>query len=147
MVRSWKLFLVRLVFFGVWKDITSITIDFQAHNIDLYTLLNKEFGCGNQTSFWFKRWLGDSILKDKYPSLFKLETIKQCTVMDRCSKSDGIMDYSWKWSRLPSSLIKLDEIKRFLQELNEAILQSSNDTWKWLENTDGNFYVCSLRSM
>ena len=34
--------------------------------------LRKNVGCGNYTKFWLELWIGDEILKQKYPKLFSI---------------------------------------------------------------------------
>ncbi|GJR56703.1 RNA-directed DNA polymerase, eukaryota, reverse transcriptase zinc-binding domain protein [Tanacetum coccineum] len=62
-------------------------------------------------------WCMDgSILKDKFPRLFALETNKSCVVNDRWGVSNGVWSGTWSWSVPPrarnvkalSSMIQVD---------------------------------------
>ena len=49
-------------------------------------MMRISIGNGQDTLFWKDLWLGDPPLQVRFPVLYALETVKNCTVSDRISE-------------------------------------------------------------
>lgn len=117
------------------------------YNSQFAELLKKDLGKGNLTSFWFENWSGNGPLKDSFSELLKLESKKQCLLSDRYEKIGDTFEWKWSWKRSPSSDMEKIELSCCDLILKDINLTFSDDSWKWLPDTSGNFSVSSLRRL
>ncbi|KAL4583053.1 hypothetical protein LXL04_007617 [Taraxacum kok-saghyz] len=116
-------------------------------NVNLQVLFHRSVGRGNLTSFWLESWAGPVALKEKYPQLYALDSIKHCLVMDRFQISGGEGIFSWEWSRPPGSASELAEFVACCGEVSTFGFSPSSDKWIWGGYPTGTFSVRSLRSL
>ena len=80
--RGWTIRELRDSFrLSLWKDVRKGWEEFILRT-------SIRIGNGRHTSFWWENWVGDSKLKDVFPSLFKIATHKYATMAD-LSGRDG----------------------------------------------------------
>ncbi|KAJ0557186.1 putative reverse transcriptase zinc-binding domain-containing protein [Helianthus annuus] len=75
-----------------------------------------------------------------FPNLFKLETVKNCSVKDRLS---GM----WLWKHDHELDDEVFELVALNSEVAAVSLRDSKDDWKWLPDRSGMFSVRSVRKL
>jgi len=94
--------------------------------------IRRVVGDERDTLFWYDKWVGDVPLKLKFPRLFELVVVKNCTVADmgRLGWADDGM--AWVWRR--RLFAWEDETMRECSVLLHNIVLQVNvyDTWRWL---------------
>ncbi|KAL7607598.1 hypothetical protein Lser_V15G19622 [Lactuca serriola] len=127
---------------GVWNNIGRIKKTLLEQGIDVQDIFRLVIKSGNEFMFWYDSWLGSGSLKVKYPSLFELESRKQCIVADRISGSN----YGWNWKSSPG--LGLDPIVSTLSsDVSGIHLRTGLDYWSCRLNADGRYSVCSLKKI
>ena len=103
-------------------------------------------GNGLQTSFWNDVWVGNSLLRNLFPRLFKLSKDGNESVSDRgCLGRDGVWEWHQDWSG-PLRGRTLDEFQNITSLLEFfSFKQDSKDSWMWKLADDGIFEVKKLR--
>ncbi|GJY28735.1 RNA-directed DNA polymerase, partial [Tanacetum coccineum] len=81
-------------------------------------------GNGRNARFWLDLWIGDQTLKERFPRVFALKMIKECSVADRWR----IDNWNWNWMRNIHT-----EGRTGQQFLNLLFVLQGID---WLENED-----------
>ncbi|XP_022019235.1 uncharacterized protein LOC110919270 [Helianthus annuus] len=81
-------------------------------------------------------------LKDLFPCLFRLEIVKDCSVMDRLA--DG---GTWLWRFDPDSTSEMQELSSLSGMLSSFSIGSGRDKWKWLGDSTGLFSVKSAKDL
>jgi len=61
--------------------------------------IRRVIGHGRYTLFWYGRWIGDMPLRLKFPRLFELVVVKDCTVGGMEGRGWGIDGGAWEWRR------------------------------------------------
>jgi len=89
-------------------------------------------GDGKNTLFWHDIWTGEIPLKMKFPRLFELSVIKECSVeeMVRVMGSDGGWEGLWR-----RRLLAWEEksVREYSVLLYNIVLQENiSDDWRWL---------------
>ncbi|GJW94435.1 MADS-box protein SOC1-like protein [Tanacetum coccineum] len=124
-----------------------------------------EFGISSR--FWEDYWVGDSPLKCSFPRLFRLETVKGCSVSDRTpspivSPNNVQLDntltphwsvgptipgltFHWSWRRPIRSGLKLDELTNLVNLLAHLWLSDAPDSWACLIDSSRVFIVRGMR--
>ncbi|PWA77416.1 RNA-directed DNA polymerase, eukaryota [Artemisia annua] len=107
--------------------------------------MQKGIGNGRNTRFWLDLWVGDQTLKERFPRVFALERIKDCSLADRWCDDN----WNWNWIRNmhtegrtgPTGQQFID-----LQCVLEGIDWSENeDVWSWELDQQGIFSVACTR--
>ncbi|XP_071688385.1 uncharacterized protein [Rutidosis leptorrhynchoides] len=99
-------------------------------NFNLESLFERQLGDGHDLLFWEDLWIGETQLKFLFPRLFRLETVKDVSIMDRVEFSNNAWSYTWCWvrnliGRLHGELIQLKALTK-----SEAKLGNGKCTWK-----------------
>ncbi|CAH1422323.1 unnamed protein product [Lactuca virosa] len=126
---------------GVWHNIASIRNDVKKHGLDIGDIFQLQVQSGDNSQFWYDNWVGSGILKDKYPSLFELESRKRCTVADRFY--DG--SFEEHWNSCPSHLGLAADMDSLKMDLSNVELAYGDDKWLCKLNNNGEYTVCALR--
>ncbi|PWA87712.1 RNA-directed DNA polymerase, eukaryota, Reverse transcriptase zinc-binding domain protein [Artemisia annua] len=80
---------------GVWSSILKVVHQMHEKNIVNYSSMRKRIGNGRNTRFWSDVWVGDQTLKERFPRVFALERIKDCSIADRWCDDN----WNWNWIR------------------------------------------------
>ncbi|KAL4576429.1 hypothetical protein LXL04_012522 [Taraxacum kok-saghyz] len=107
--------------------------------------MEKEAGRGDKTVFWWEDWSGNSVLKEMFPLLYKIEKEKQCLVKNRIKQQGDTRTYEWSWRK--ENLSTEEEVERVCCELilQDTPISETNDKWVWKLEPNGEFSVNSLR--
>jgi hypothetical protein len=102
----------------------------------------KKLGDGNTTLFWTDFWLGNFSLKDCFPRLFSISTLKEAYVAEAGSWVNDCWCWSLGWRR---NLLVWEEdlLREMMTCLQGVSLSSTTDKWVWSEAADGVFTVNS----
>lgn len=68
---------------GPWYQIAKLNGELNYIGINLHSLFKVKIGNGQSTRFWSDTWVGNSLLSDNFPRLFRIETNPNCRVCDR----------------------------------------------------------------
>ncbi|GJW62963.1 hypothetical protein Tco_0114847 [Tanacetum coccineum] len=101
-------------FKGVWSNIAKVEREANHQGIPLISSFQRRVGSGEFISFWEDCWLGSNCLAHMFPRLFKLETNKLCKLIERCSNSDGVMEWKLAWRRQIRSGREQEELSNLL---------------------------------
>ncbi|GAU44390.1 hypothetical protein TSUD_100400 [Trifolium subterraneum] len=93
------------------------------------------------TRFWHDKWIGDIVLKDKFPRLFVISNRKEASIKDLMVEAEGPLCWDFNWRRhlfvwevtLQDELLGLIDVFRVKNE----------DGWGWIPENEGNFTVNS----
>jgi hypothetical protein len=105
----------------------------------------KKLGDGNTTLLWTDNWLGNSSLKDRFPRLFSISTLKEAKVAEAGSWVNDCWQWSLEWRR---NLFVWEEdlLRELMTSLQGVSLSTLADKWVWSEAVDGVFSVNSCYS-
>lgn len=71
----------------VWNNIFEVKKHLQNFGTNIDDIFAKTVGKGDDTLFWFDKWMGPVPLKTAFPELYYLERRKHCKVVDKVSSS------------------------------------------------------------
>ncbi|KAJ0429079.1 hypothetical protein HanRHA438_Chr17g0811421 [Helianthus annuus] len=137
---DWDFLPVKKAYGGVWSSIVSVINRPLFDNIQLRNLCKGVVGRGDNILFWLDPWLVDVPLKEKFPALFKLEIVKNCSVLDRLG-GEGL----WLWRHDPDSIEELVEWSSLRSLVASVSLSSGSDKWDWLGNGSNGFSVAAVK--
>ncbi|PWA34062.1 RNA-directed DNA polymerase, eukaryota [Artemisia annua] len=104
--------------------------------------MRKRIGNGRNTQFWSDLWVGDQTLKERFPRVFVLERIKDCSIADRWCDDN----WNWNWIRNMNTEGRTGQQFIDLLCVIEGIDWSENeDVWRWELDQQGIFSVACTR--
>ncbi|KAJ0550752.1 putative reverse transcriptase zinc-binding domain-containing protein [Helianthus annuus] len=109
------------------------------------SFITAKVGNGLTVNFWSDLWVGTTILKHRWPNLYKLERNKNCSVAERmlCGNKGTRFRPTWK-----KSLVTVEEMSE-LQDvqflLSNVSLTGSKDKWFWGDEAKESFSVASVK--
>ncbi|KAL4570644.1 hypothetical protein LXL04_026303 [Taraxacum kok-saghyz] len=124
-----------------WLRILAAVHKLHRVNVVPDSSLRRMIGNGEDTRFWDDRWLGDSLLADRFPRLFALEGDRRCLVADRW---DG-EGWTWQWQRPLAGGRTFADFQALLRLLENVRCSQDRDSWVWNISTDGGFTVADTR--
>ncbi|KAJ0878597.1 putative RNA-directed DNA polymerase [Helianthus annuus] len=127
---------------GTWSNICNIINKVFIDNKPLRRFFKGEVGSGVDIYFWLDPWIAEEPLKDLFPLLFRLETVKNCSVSDRLA--GGIC---WLWSSDPEGVEEIQELASLSGLISSVVLRSSRDKWRWSGDASGLFTVKSVKHL
>lgn len=129
---------------GVWCNIAKAVNHLQTINIDHTTLFRLIPGSNVKILFWKDIWCGNIPFQLKFPTLYNLEKIKCCTLLDRFS----VNGFTWNWKHPLSNLNELDEILSLYRDIESLDgLVPSNYGFRFLPSSSGDYLVSSMRKI
>jgi hypothetical protein len=69
---------------GLWKYICMGWRNFKRH-------FRFDPGVGSRISFWEDVWCGESSLKDTFPGLLNIASVKEASIADNVERSNGVV--------------------------------------------------------
>ena len=94
---------------------------------------------GDQTRFWEDLWLGNKILKDEYPELYRITRRKNVTVASVLNSRP--LNVSFRRSYLGN---KLTQWLQLVSKVADVVLTNEKDAFVWSPNRNGLFTVKSM---
>ncbi|GJZ61214.1 RNA-directed DNA polymerase, eukaryota [Tanacetum coccineum] len=127
---------------SIWNSILKEVSLLKDHGIDLLSHCQIRVGNGLRTQFWNEIWIAGTPLRDLFPRIYALETLKGCSVASkllnpinlslRRDVRDGVESYQ---------LALLEET------IGSTILSNMEDRWTWDLNSDRVFRVKDMRNL
>ncbi|KAJ0482989.1 putative reverse transcriptase zinc-binding domain-containing protein [Helianthus annuus] len=136
----WDFLLVKKVLGGVWSNIVSVINRPFSDGVPIRNLYKGVVGRGDKILFWLDPWLFDVPMKDKFPALFRLEVVKNCSVRDRI-EGNGL----WLWKHDPEGADELAEWQELAAVLASVSLSVGSDKWKWMGCGSQEFSVAAVK--
>jgi hypothetical protein len=93
---------------------------------------------GSQVRFWEDTWLGNSTLREQYPSLYNIARHKQDTIVEVFSTSP--LNISWRRDLIGCKLTAWNDL---VPRLANIVLNQESDEFQWNLHTNGQFLVKS----
>ena len=126
------------LYFGLnlWKDIRK---GWKSSFLELVSVLEMV----DTQVFWWDNWVGDSKLKDVFPSLFRIAAHKFAIVADLWGRQGG-GGGCWEVDfRRSFQDWKLEEATRFLEHISVQKVEEGEDSLVWKNDGRGKFSVKS----
>ncbi|KAJ0582905.1 putative RNA-directed DNA polymerase [Helianthus annuus] len=136
----WDFLPVKKVLGGVWSNIASVINRPLSDGVPIRNLFKGVVGRGDKILFWLDPWLFDFPMKDKFPALFRLEVVKNCSVRDRIEGSGH-----WLWKHDPEGGEELVEWQELAAVLASVSLSFGADKWKWMGCGSQKFSVAAVK--
>ncbi|GJX52863.1 putative reverse transcriptase domain-containing protein [Tanacetum coccineum] len=87
-------------------------------------------------------WIGDHTLKERFPRVFALEMIKECSIADRWR----VDNWNWNWMRnIHTEGRTRQQFLDLLFVLQGIDWSENEDVWRWELDQDGMFSVTCIR--
>jgi hypothetical protein len=93
---------------------------------------------GSQVRFWEDKWLGNSTLREQYPSLYNIARHKQDTVAEVFSTSP--LNIFWRRDLIGCKLTAWNDL---VLRLANIVLSQESDEFRWNLHPNGQFSVKS----
>lgn len=126
---------------GVWNNIAACKNDLKKVGLDTMDVFQLNIKSGDNSLFWYDKWLGPVTLEEKYPSLFELESRKKCLVSDRFI--DNQFEAHWKSNVIDNTEIRC--INNIKNDLSRVHLEPGEDQWACALDNGSQFTVSLLR--
>lgn len=126
-----------------WLDILRESTSLKNKGIDLFALIRKKIGNGEDTLFWEETWLGEKELKFQFPRLYALESCKQLSVAEKTKHAS----LSSSFRRPPRGGAEDEQFRLLRSCLADLILSQMNDRWYWSQDGSGEFSVKSVHNL
>ncbi|GKA51445.1 RNA-directed DNA polymerase, eukaryota, reverse transcriptase zinc-binding domain protein, partial [Tanacetum coccineum] len=123
----------------IWITIHKATASLKSKGVYLLGFCKKVIGNGNNSNFWYDKWLGDVCFKVKFNRLFNLDLQK-----DVAQKFQN-PDFAVSFRRRPRGGIEVSQFQELSLLLSSVVISSSSDRWSWMLNGHGDFSVKSAR--
>nr|KAJ0193787.1 hypothetical protein LSAT_V11C800412370 [Lactuca sativa] len=120
---------------SVWNNISKVLESYGNEVIKLHDIFSIHVGNGNSTMFWIDIWLGRATLQDKFPSLFSLESNKNCPLADRCPPGGT----SWSLTSKLSGLRTIVELVILTSLVADVHLNNNPNKLHFFISIDGQF--------
>ncbi|GLT81429.1 hypothetical protein SLA2020_528180 [Shorea laevis] len=125
----------------VWKDIVSVGRGSER----LVEMLVKGFkwkvGDGRCVDFWSDKWVGDKSLKDLFPRLFALTTVREGRLKDMGFWRGDTWVWDCRWRR-GCARRAVGEEEQLREMINGVRLRMEEaDSWRWIHGRDGIYSV------
>ncbi|KAF5806717.1 putative reverse transcriptase zinc-binding domain-containing protein [Helianthus annuus] len=143
--RNWELYPVVRGGGGVWLNIVTRGNRVSVDGSKFTALMQSKIGNGKMTRFWLDPWVGDTPLRIKFPSLYRLENDKLCKVADRLLKQGGITKFAWNWKKVPITQDETIELTGLRNQTSTTILAENADGWNWNGGSDVGFVAAVKR--
>ncbi|XP_071741787.1 uncharacterized protein [Rutidosis leptorrhynchoides] len=132
---------------STWAGILKVGKNMLIDNYAFAHSFKKRIVDGSSTRFWDEFWVGDSSLKDKFNRLFRLETNKDATVLDRVRWEGSNILTSWCWSRDISGRL-VGDLTNITNLLSSFVSCSScREEWSLSWSMDRSFSVKKLTNL
>ena len=134
-------YLAKKTISGVWTNIAKAIKTLPDTQIDHQSLFSVVPGSNVQAMFWLDRWCGSETLKNMYPLLYELESVKRCFITERISDSS----FTWRWKSALSGDNLLSKFLQLCSTLNNIRIKPDALGIRFNLNNDGVYTVNTLR--
>lgn len=92
-------------------------------------------------------WFGETVLKIRWPRLYKLEKDKRCRIMDRIGRDNNGLRFVENWYRYPNTVEEISEYQDLERMLLICKLSDSDDSWSWGSEAKERFTVARCKQL
>ncbi|KAF5185165.1 Line-1 reverse transcriptase like [Thalictrum thalictroides] len=100
-------------------------------------------GNGSRIRFWIDIWVGNEALCSRFPYIFNVSNNKLGTVESIGQRTGGVITWNFQLRRNLYEW-EQDQLEEMLQVLAQVVFNDEQDTWRWLELSQGNYTVRSM---
>ncbi|GJZ22800.1 RNA-directed DNA polymerase, eukaryota, reverse transcriptase zinc-binding domain protein [Tanacetum coccineum] len=126
---------------STWGGILSSIKRIKQKGIDLLSYCVRKIGDGTSTRFWEDTWCGDQPLKITFPRIYRLDTYKDCFIVNRIS----LQDLCSSFRRQPRGGAEMTQFLELQAKIENVVLSDQGDTWKWSLGSATCFSVATVR--
>jgi hypothetical protein len=106
-----------------------------------------DVGEGSKIRFWDDVWCGDRALKEEFPGLFSIASLKEASIADNMEHSSNSIQWNIQFTRLIHDW-EVGELASFYKCLYDCKLRGEgNDKLWWVPSCKGHFEVKSFYRM
>ncbi|XP_022019589.1 uncharacterized protein LOC110919632 [Helianthus annuus] len=138
---------LQMLFMGLVEDgiCSRVITSFQEHGLKIVLcgrklkvgevpfvgMIKGSVGNGTKIRFWIDPWIDHMPLKQRFPSLFRLESDYWCVLADRIeTQNDGNLS-TWDWKRYPTTEQEMIEVVECQRLITGTRLSQAEDSWVW----------------
>ncbi|XP_021974646.1 uncharacterized protein LOC110869722 [Helianthus annuus] len=111
------------------------------------SFIRVKVGNGLSVNFWTDLWVGSTLLKHWWPSLYKLEQNKDCSVAERMNGNMEGTRFNPKWKRGLATVEEISELQDVNFLLSNVLLTGAKDHWFWGEDDKDPFTVAEVKRL
>ncbi|PWA85928.1 RNA-directed DNA polymerase, eukaryota, Reverse transcriptase zinc-binding domain protein [Artemisia annua] len=132
---------------GCWKTIVSFLDSLTVQGKKISQFVRGKLGNGDIMRFWHDLWFGSVLLKDRWPTLYRLERNKSCSIASRVKRGEDGFLFVGNWSRHPASVEELSEKQDLDRMLLDFCFSDREDSLEWVDSVDGRFSVALCKKL
>ncbi|XP_021975310.1 uncharacterized protein LOC110870437 [Helianthus annuus] len=132
-------------FSGVWSRLVKVGYSLKVNGNGFVNMVRGVVGDGSTIKFWIDPLHTTEPLKIKFPSLFRLEGRKRCTMADRFFDHNSPPTICWNWKHYPNNGLEVDELIQCHRVLSGVQLSGREDSWAWNQDSGEDFSVKEAR--
>ncbi|GJZ15913.1 RNA-directed DNA polymerase, eukaryota [Tanacetum coccineum] len=125
---------------STWGGILSSIKRIKQKGIDLLFYCVRKIGDGTSTRFWEDTWCEDQPLKITFPCIYRLDTDKDCFIINQIS----LQDLCSSFRRQPHGGAEMTQFLKIQAKIENVVLSDQGDTWKWSVGSATCFSVASV---
>ncbi|GKB49075.1 RNA-directed DNA polymerase, eukaryota, reverse transcriptase zinc-binding domain protein [Tanacetum coccineum] len=124
---------------SLWSGILSAIKRLKLRGIDLLSLCNKKTENGVSCRFKEDTWCGDQPFKTKFPRIYELEIVKDCSITDCIPIHDWVNIFR----RQPRGGAEMSQFNDLLSLIQGVPLSDKSDSWLWSLDISNGYTVAS----
>ncbi|GKE29957.1 RNA-directed DNA polymerase, eukaryota, reverse transcriptase zinc-binding domain protein [Tanacetum coccineum] len=126
-----------------WTSIVHEVSKMQSRGVNVVDYIRLKLGNGENTRFWVDKWHVRGVFKELFPRMYALELNKNATVSSKLNASS--IDNSFR--RKARSGIEEMQLNSLAECSRLITLVPCEDRYVWTLESDGIFYVASIRKV
>ncbi|XP_022014882.1 uncharacterized protein LOC110914396 [Helianthus annuus] len=111
------------------------------------SFISTKVGNGLSVNFWSDLWVGATILKHRWPNLYKLDRDKDCSVAERFIQDNAGTRFRPRWKRGLVSVEEFSELQDTQFLLSNVVLSGAKDKWLWGADGKDSFTVAMVKQL
>ncbi|PWA98441.1 reverse transcriptase domain, Reverse transcriptase zinc-binding domain protein [Artemisia annua] len=143
--RRWETFHCSSRFPGTWTRLVKFGYQLRTQGISFINMIRGVVGNDTTVKFWIDPWLTSEPLKRVFPTLFRLEANKWCTVADRINVDNRYCAIQWRWKKYPATILEVKELIECHRLVSAVHLNGNEDSWAWNQGSSDGYSVKDAR--
>ncbi|GKB57250.1 RNA-directed DNA polymerase, eukaryota [Tanacetum coccineum] len=129
--------------YNPWSGILSSISHLKSKGIDLLSLCVRKIGNGAPCRFWNDIWYGNQSFNLRFPRIYQLELVKDCSIADRI----GTSIWNVVFRRPPRGGAEMSQLNDLLSLIQGVVLSDSSASWLWTADASRGYTVASGRTL